>query len=211
MSDIVYLSPSTVALLDSECLSLLSGLSVEIIEEDLRPTTDGGQTYEGKYNNWLPEPKPRIRVISTTGTETLLFAGPDYTIDYANGEILLASTPAVGETIRADYYYSPMTDSVVESLFKLSVAEIGTTIRRTIDPEDVSDDYHAMVCKRLYTHVLENLMLEARNMFSVSVAGRSISKDQIVENLRKSIEANEKQLKSDINAVRLWPRANRFE
>ena len=210
MSDTIYLSPSSVSALTPECKALLSGLSVEILDEDLRPKTAANTVYFGRYRNWLPEPQPRVRLINSTGAETVLLTdGTAYTIDYAAGEITLPS-PAT-DLVRADYFFSPLNDAILEQLLTLSVSEVSALISRPIDPLDIHPAYRAAVCKRLYTNVLKNLLVEARNYFAVSVAGRSISKDHIPSNIDLMIKENETQLQAELNWLRHFNTTKRLE
>lgn len=210
MAGIVYLSPSSTSPLTPECRALLTGLSVEILDEDLRLKAAGGSTYFARYRNWLPEPQPRIRRISPTGAEAFLFAdGTDYTIDYAAGEVTLASPTT--DIVRVDYFFSPLNDTLLERLMAASVSEVSVLIARPIDPLNIHPAYRTVVCKRLYTNVLKNLLVEARSYFAVSVAGRSISKDNIPSNIDLIIKENETQLQAELNWLRHFNTTKRLE
>lgn len=210
MSDTIYLSPSSVSALTPECKALLTGLSVEILDEDLRLKTATSSVYFARYRNWLPEPQPRIRRIAPTGVETVLLTdGTAYTIDYAAGEITLLSSTT--DLVRADYFFSPLNDAILEQLLAMSVSEISVLISRPVDPLDIHPAYRAAVCKRLYTNVLKNLLVEARSYFAVSVAGRSISKDHIAANIDLMIKENETQLQAELNWLRHFNTTKRLE
>ena len=210
MADTIYLSPSLTSVLTPECKALLSGLGVEILDEDLRPKTAAGTVYVARYRNWLPEPQPRIRRIAPTGAETVLLTdGTAYTVDYAAGVITLVSPTT--DLVRADYFFSPLNDALLERLMAASVSEVSVLIARPIDPLDIHPAYRAAVCKRLYTNVLKNLLIEARNYFAVSVAGRSISKDHIPSNIDLMIKENETQLQAELNWLRHFNTTKRLE
>lgn len=210
MAHTVFLSPSSISALTPECKALLSGLSVEILDEDLRLKTAGGAVYFARYRNWLAEPQPRIRRIAPTGAETVLLAdGTAYTVDYAPGEITLA-TPTT-DIVRADYFFTPLNDVLLERLLAISVSEVSVLIGRPIDPLNIHPAYRTAVCKRLYTNVLKNLLIEARNYFAVSVAGRSISKDNIPSNIDLMIKENETQLQAELNWLRHFNTTKRLE
>lgn len=206
----VFLAPSTVSALTAECKALLSNLSVEIVDEDLCPESSGSTTYVGRYDYWLAYPVPKIRKIGTDGVETLLFVGTDYTLDLAAGQIVLGSAPAAGEVIRADYFYAPLNDTILERLLSIAVKEIEVLIHRSIDDTNILRDYKAAVCKRLYTNVLKNLLIEARNFFSFSAGGRSLSKGEIVGHLSSMVRENEDELILEIRQLRDWNKTERF-
>ena len=146
MSDITFLSPSTISLLTPECLALLVGLQIEVVDEDLRQKSVGGTIYFGKYRTWKAEPKPRIRKVNpVTGAETLLYAdGTDYTLDLIAGEVDLTAVTA--DTVRADYFFSPLNDVLIERLMQESVQEVSNLIARIIDPLAIPDQYHPVIC-----------------------------------------------------------------
>ena len=209
MSDITFLSPSTISLLTPECLALLSSLHIEIIDEDLRQKVSGGTTYFARWRNWKSEPKPKIRKIAPTGVETILYDTVDYTTDLAAGEITLGAVTT--DIVRADYFYGPLNDTLIERLMSQSVKEVSVLIARDINPLSIPTDYHAAVCKRLFTNVLKNLMIEARDYFAVSVAGRSISKEQVPAHFDLTIKQNETQLQQELNYLRYFNKTARLE
>jgi len=209
MSDITFLSPATVSALTPECLALLSSLHVEIIDEDLEPEIAGSQTYVARWKNWLATPRPRVRKINTTtGVETLLFTTADYTIDFAAGQITL--TAPTTDIIRIDYFYQPLNNTLLERLLATSVKEVSVLIGRPIDANNIHIDYQAAICKRLYTNILKNLMIETRDFFALGVAGRSVSTDQVPSHFDMIIKQNEAQLLSDLNFLRYYNKTNRF-
>lgn len=212
MSDIIFLSPSNVSLLTAECKALLSNLWVEIIDEDLQQKTSGNDTvFFGRYNNWLAAPQgtPKIRRIDTDGNETVLFSGSDYTIDLAAGEVTLSSGAGT-DIIRADYFYAPLNDTLLERLLAIAVKEVEVLIHRTIDDNNIIRDYKSAVCKRFYSNVLKNLLIESRNFFSVSVGDRTIGREQIVSHLKEIKAQNEEDLMLEVNQLRHFNKSNRF-
>jgi len=211
MSDVIFLSPSTISLLTPECLALLVGLQIEVVDEDLRQKTTGGTTYFGKYRTWKAEPKARVRKVNPiTGVETLLFAdGTDYTLDLIAGEVELSTITT--DTVRADYFFSPLNDVLIERLMQESVQEVSNLIGRVIDPLAIPDQYHPVICKRLYTNVLKTMQIEYHDFFSISIGGVNISKDNVPKNTDAIIKQNEVQVMEEINALRLWNTTSRFE
>jgi hypothetical protein len=209
MADTIYLSPSVVSLLTPECLALLVGLQIEVVDEDLRQESAGGVTYFGKYRTWKAEPKPRIRKVNpTTAAETLLFED-EYAIDLAAGEVTLDAVTT--DIVRADYFFSPLNDTLIERLMEHSVQEISNLLGRVIDPLNIPEQYHVTICKRLYTNVLKALQVEYHDFYSISISGVSISKDNVPKNTDLIIKQNETQVMEEINALRLWNTTQRFE
>lgn len=209
MPDIVFLSPSTVSALTAECKAMLTGLFIEIIEEDLDRKASGSDIYVSKNRTWLADPKSRIRLIDSSAVETLLFEGPDYSLDLASGEVTLVSSTT--DIVRADYFYQPLNDTLLERLLATSIKEVQVLIHRPIDDNNILRDYKAAVCKRLYTNVVKNLALEARNFFSIGVGDRIISTDQIQGHLQGMWQANEIDLMKEITQLRDWNQTKRFE
>ena len=197
------------ALLPECSAGLVSSLHVEIIDEDLDVQEDGGTIYLARNKNLLQEPKVRVRTISpTTGVETLLFETADYTVNHVAGEVTLAaSTPDI---VRVDYFYKPLDDAALSNLLAQCLNEIAVLIHRKIDENSIPADYKPAICKRFYTNVLKNLMMETRDYFAIGIAGRSISKDQVPAHFELTIKTNEAQLQNDINQLRNWNQTNRL-
>lgn len=209
MGHITFLSPATISALTTECKAMLTGLCVEIIEEDLDRKTSGSDIYVSKNRAWLSTPKSRIRLVDSAGIETLLFEGPDYSLDLDAGEVTLVSSTT--DIVRADYFYQPLTDTILERLLAQSIKEVEVLIHRPIDDNNILRDYQAPVCKRLYTNVVKNLVLEARNFFSIGVGDRIINKEQIPGHLQAMWQVNEEDLMKEVTQLRDWNRTKRFE
>jgi len=213
MSSIVYLTPiaglpMNVTQLALHCKTqLLSMLYVRIVSEDLRPSADN-KTFVAKHSDWLENPKPRVIAINSLGVETLKFATTDYTVSFTGGTITFPT--ATTDLIRADYYYFPFTDQQLSNFAWQALREISVLIYRPINPDRIHYDYAVAICKRLYTNVLKALLIEARDYFSVSVAGRSINKTNVVTQLNAIINQNEVQLQAEINMLRTFNKTNRI-
>ena len=211
MPHITFLSPSNVSALTAECRALISNLNIEIIEEDLIQKVSGDDTvFMGRYDNWnsTPQRTPKIRQIDTNGVETILFS-TDYVIDFSAGEITLNSGAGT-DVVRADYFYTPLNDTLLERLLSIAIKEVEVLVHRKIDDNNILRDYQAAVCKRFYTNILKNLMIESRNFFSVSVGDRTINKEQIPGQLEVMKKSNEEDLMIEINQLRYWNQTNRF-
>lgn len=209
---IVFLTPSAalpadVINLSQKCKSsLLSYLFIRIIEEDLCPDQTN-KIFQSKHPNWMQSPVPRISTINTLGVETLRFITTDYSTNYVNGSVSFGS--ATTDIVRANYYYFPFTDAQLSDLTFYSLQEISVLVYRNIDPNSIPQDYRMAVCKRLFTNLLKTLMAEARDYFSVSVGGRSINKNNVINQFTAIIEENEKQLVEEINMLRTFNKTNR--
>jgi len=200
--------PSSITQLAGQCKSnLLTYLYVRVCEEILRPSSDN-ETFTSKHPNWIPSPEPKITSYSTLGVERLLFEGTNYALQLTEGSIEF--TTAVMDTVKASYYYFPFTDLQISNICWCSLHEISVLIYRTIDENNIHQDYRVAICKRLYTNLLKALLLEARDYFSVSVGGRTISKTNIVAQLNVIIEQNESQLWEEINALRHFNKTNKM-
>ena len=211
MPHITFLTPATVSALSAECKALLSNLTVEIIDEDLlQKETGSDDVFFARFDGWQAVPAPKIRTIDTNGVETVLFATSDYTIDLAGGEVTLASGAGT-DKVRADYFYAPLNDTLLERLLALAIKEVEVLIHRPIDDNNILRDYKAPVCKRFYTNVLKNLLIESRNFFAVAISDRTISKEQIPAQLQAMRESNEAELMLEINQLRNWNKTKRFE
>ena len=211
MPHTTFLSPATISTLTTECKTLLTNLTVEIIDENLMQKASGDDTiFVGRYDVWKVTPIPKIRRIDTDGIETVLFSGTDYTLDLNAGEVTLTSGAGTN-VIRADYFYQPLNDAILEQLLGIAVKEISVLIHRPIDDTNILTDYQAPVCKRLYTNVLKNLLIESRNFFTVAVGDRQISKEQITAQLEAMRQSNEAELMLEINQLRNWNQTNRMQ
>ena len=187
---------------------LLSNLAVEIVDEDLDHKDSSSNVYVTRNMLLLVTPKVRVRRIDNTGTEILLFQDTDYTIDHSNGEITLAtSTPDI---IRVDYFYQPLTDSALDQLIIVTIQEIANLIFRKIDPTSVQAEYKSVIQKRFAANVIRNLMIETKDYSSISIAGRSLSKDQVPAHFELLIKQFEESLKQELHYLRYQNTTNRF-
>jgi hypothetical protein len=186
---------------------LLSMLFIRIVGEDLRPNATG-TIFTAKHGDWNANPSPRITAINDLGVETLQFEGTDYTVSLTGGTVTFPV--ATTDIIQADYNCFPFTAEQLSRFAWMALREISVLIYRPISSEQIPHDYAVAICKRLYTNVLKALMIEARDYFSVSVAGRSINKTNIVGQLNAIIEQNEVQLQAEINVLRTFNKTNRI-
>ena len=212
MSHITFLSPANVTTLTAECRALISNLTIEIIDENLIQKTSGSDTlFMGRYDNWnsTPQGTPKIRKIDTDGVETILFSD-EYAIDFAAGEVTLLAGSGT-DVVRADYFYSPLNDTLLEELLSIAIKEIEQLVHRKIDDSSINRAYVAVICKRFYTNILKNLLIESRNFFSVAVGDRQIGKEQIPTTLLAIKESNEAEVIMEINQLRNWNLTDRFE
>ncbi len=189
---------------------LLSSLAVEIIDEDLSLKVTGGTVYLFRNQNLLEIPKVRIRSIDpTTGIETPLYEAIDYTINHVAGELTL--TVATANTIRVEYFYKPLTDKTIDTLLEQSITEISVEIHRPINHQSIPSEYQPAICRRLTTNVLKTLQVETRDFFAISIAGRSISKDQVPTHFDLLMKDNETTLRYMITQLRHFNNTARLE
>lgn len=213
MSDVIFLDLSIVSAKSITQLALackavvLADLAIFICDEDLCPDSTN-TVFTSRHKNWLTGPAPKIFTIDDTGIETLIFTPADYTISIVNGSVQL--TASTTDTVRANYSFFPFTDPQLVELAKEALREISVIIYRPINPDNIEKDYRPAICKRLYTNTLKALLLEAKDFFSVSIAGRSISKTTIVSQINAVIDQNETQLLTELQSLIHHNRTNRF-
>jgi len=201
--------PTTLASLLTGVKRRLSNIQVSIRDEDLSNTTALPATvFQSRHKNWRSFPVPQVRKIDSLGVETTLFSA-DYVIDATNGKVTL--TVATSDVVRVTYDFDPFTDAELTEELEPARKEIATGVYRTIDPTDVADPYVEAITKRVYTNVLKRLVIEAKDYFSVSIAGRSMDKNTIVDHFTKIIETNEEQLASQMNSLRYYNTSSRLE
>lgn len=212
MAQTIYLTPVSgvpmnVTQLAMHCKTqLLSMLFVRIVGEELRPDVTN-KIFIAKYNDWNSNPKPRVSTVNSLGIETLKFETADYTVSLTGGTVTFPA--ATTDIVRVDYNYFPFTDQQLARFSMQALREISVLIYRPIDVNCIHFDYAAAICKRIYTLVMKALMVEARDYFSVSVAGRSINKTNIVGQLDTIVTQNEVQLQAEINVLRTFNKTNR--
>lgn len=176
----------------------------------MQKSSGDDKLFFGRFPEWQSAPVAKIRRIDTNGVETVLFNVDDYTLNLAAGEVTLVS--GVGtDVIRADYFYAPINDTLLERLLSIAIKEVSVLIHRPIDELNVLPDYESVVCKRLYTNILKNLLIESRNFFSVAVGDRQIGKEQIPSQLEAMRQSNEAELLLEVNQLRNWNKTKRFE
>lgn len=216
MGDIIFLNPSIVIPGDITTLTqlckdtLLSKLFCQVVDEELCPIDNTDTIFDAKNINWFAAPTPKIKKINTDGSVTLLFSSADYTVDLVGGRITLTSALTEGQTLTASYTFFPFTDTQLNQILEGTVIEISVLTYRPIDTANILQDYRPVICKRFYTNILKTLIIEARDFFSVTVAGRTINKTVIVPQINTIIDQNERQVLSDINILRHFNKTNRI-
>lgn len=216
MSDVIFLDPSVsipnditeITLLCKDVL--LTKLFCTVVDEELVPFDTSNSVFDAKHGSWLAAPKPKVEKIDNTGTTILLFETTDYSIDFIGGRVTLTTPLVSGETLIVSYTFFPFTDPQLVEIAKHSTSEISVLVYRPINQDDIHEDYRPPICKRFYTNVLKSLILEARDFFSISVAGRTINKSSIVNQINTIIKQNEEQLLSDLQMLRHFNKTNRI-
>ena len=220
MSDIVFLDPSQAIPADVTTLMqlckdvLLTKLSCRVVDEQLCPIDNTNEVFDSKNVNWILPATPKIFKGDNSGgggcgAGSLLFSPADYTVDLLGGRVTLVTPLATDETLTASYNFFPFTDPQLAEIVKSTIVEISTLIYRPITFLNIPMDYRPVICQRLYTNVLKSLILEAREYFSVTVAGRTINKSNIVAQINAIITQNEIQVISTISILRHYNKTNR--
>jgi len=213
MSDVIFLDPASaipqdVVTLTQVCkANLLQNLNCRIVDETLCPDKDN-KIFSSQHKNWIGSPQPKIKKVNSNGIETALFESTDFTLSLNDGTVTFST--AVTDTVIASFTFFPFTDAQLTDLVKQSIVEVRVAIWRPIDPDKIAEDYIHTICKRLYTNVLKSLLLEAKDFFSVAVAGRQINKTNIVPQINTIIDQNEKQVQTEFYALRNFNRTRRI-
>jgi hypothetical protein len=213
MPAIIFLTPSESIPNDVEDLAQTCKvnfsfyLQINIAEEDLLPNA-ANKIFTSKHHDWQQYPVPRITTINDLGIETLRYITTDYTINYTGGQVTFVT--ATTDTVRANYTFFPFTDDQLLQLTHLSILELSALIYRPINEHEIEADYRPLVCKKLYTKLLRSLLLEAKDFFSVSVGGRSISKANVTSQILQIIQSNEEEVLAYIDVLRNYNKTNRI-
>ena len=221
MSDVIFLNPAAaipgdVTTLTQLCKDvLLTKLSCRVIEELLCPIDTTDKIFDSVNPNWVLPSTPKVfkngsGTSGGCGTGTLLFTPADYSIDFPNGRVTLVAALVTGETLTASYNFFPFTDAQLVQIVQSTVTEISTLIYRPIPQDAIPEDYRPVICNRFYTNILKTLILEARDFFSVTVAGRTINKTSIVPQINTIIDQNERQVLPALVILRHYNKTNRI-
>ena len=220
MSDVIFLNPATaipgdVTTLTQLCKDvLLTKLSCRVVDEQLCPIDNTDTVFDSLHTNWVLPATPKVfkngsGTGGACGTGTLLFTPADYSIDLLAGRVTLVNALVAGETLTANYNFFPFTDPQLVEIVKSTIVEISGLIWRPIPQNAIPSDYRPVICERFYTNVLKSLILEARDFFSVTVAGRTINKSGIVAQISAIIDQNETQVLPALNVFRHYNKTNR--
>lgn len=205
-----FISTDSSILLPKCSQSFLSHLCASVIDLDLSPSEAGGTVYITGFTNLLQDPAVRVRTVDpSTGVETLLFIGTDYTVNHVAGEITLVV--ATTDIVRVDFSYKPLSDTELDVLFDLSISEVGVLIRRPIDVDNIPVEYETAICLQFTMNVLKTLMIETRDFFSISVAGKSVSKTDIPKTFDLLIKTYHEQFMLLVRQLRQWNTSARLE
>ncbi|MFA6971830.1 MAG: hypothetical protein WC208_10565 [Gallionella sp.] len=185
--------------------SRIQSLNVNIVDEDLTPQDTSYLRYNSLNTLWQTTPQERIRAI-VAGVETYLFPA-QYTVSAANGYVILSVARAATDIVRADYTFFPFSDAELTSIIASARSQIGNLIFRPItEPYNIT--YQEAIIKKCYTICIRKLQFPTIKYFSLSVDGRTISKENQVTQCNVLIEGNEKELLQDINVLRYYNKDN---
>lgn len=185
----------------------LSKLTFDIVDEDLTAIDTNYRTYKSVNLNWVASPPERIRWIDSNAIENSVLPS-EYSVDVTNGRITFTTARNNSDVVRADYSFFPFTDAQLLSITQAARKQVQVLIWREIDWNIIHANYQEAVLKKCYTIALRELQFPTIKYFSISIAGRSISKENQVTMIGTLIDSNEKELLSDINALRYFDKTN---
>jgi len=185
----------------------LGKLTYDIIDEDLTPNDTSYLRYNSVNTVWVTSPPERIRTIDVNAVETVL-PTTAYTINAAGGYITFSSARNDTDTIRADYSFFPFTDAQLLSIVQSATKQIKVLIFRPIDSTNIAEAYQEAILKKCYTIALREMQFPTIKYFSISIGGRSMSKEAQVTMIETLLASNEKELLQDINTLRYFDKTN---
>ena len=185
----------------------LGKLTFEILDEDLVANDTVYKRYNSVNTNWVASPPERVRWIDSNGVENLA-AIADYTVNLAGGYITFTTAKDNTDVVRVDYSFFPFSDAQLLSIVQSARKQLQVLLFRPVDATVIPEAYQEVVLKRCYTIALREMQFPTIKYFSISVGGRSISKENQLVMINSMIESNEKELLQEINAVRYFDRTN---
>lgn len=181
----------------------LGKLTYDIVNEDLTPATIAYLRYDSLHGNWLTSPAPVVNVIDTNGVKKFIFP-TDYTVDYTYGHIDFNAAKNNTDVVRVNYSFFPFTDAQLLDIIQAARKQIQNLIFRTVDATDIPVNYQELVIKKAYSIAMREMQFPTIKYFSISVGGRSISKEAQVTMIDTLIKGNEEELLKDINTIRYF-------
>jgi hypothetical protein len=185
----------------------LAKLTYEILDEDLTAYNTSYLRYNSVNTDWVASPPERIRWIDSNGIENVVLQA-DYTVNTSGGYITFNSAKGEADTIRADYSFFPFTDAQLLSIVVSARKQIQVLLFRPVSAADINENYQEVLLKRCYSIALREMQFPTTKYFSISVGGRSISKENQLTMINTMIESNEKDLMADVNSIRYFDRTN---
>jgi len=185
----------------------LSKLIYDIVDEDFTAYDTNYKRYNSVNINWVSSPPERIRVIDTDGHEEVI-AQADYTVNLAGGYITFSTAKDNTDIIRGDYSFFPFTDAQLLVIVQGARKQMQVSLFRTVNASDIPENYQEAILKRCYTIALREMQFPTTKYFTISVGGRSISKENQLVMINAMIESNEKDLLQDVNVIRYFDKTN---
>ena len=185
----------------------LGKLTFEILDEDLVANDSVYKRYNSVNTNWVASPPERVRWIDSNGVENLAVIA-DYTVNLAGGYITFTTAKDNTDVVRVDYSFFPFSDAQLLSIVQSARKQLQVLLFRPVDATVIPEAYQEVVLKRCYTIALREMQFPTIKYFSISVGGRSISKENQLVMINSMIESNEKELLQEVNAVRYFDRTN---
>jgi len=185
----------------------LSKLTFDIIDEDLTPNDNQYKRYNSVNTNWVVSPPQRVRFIDSNGVENAQTT-TDYTVTLADGYVTFGTAKNDTDVIRADYSFFPFTDAQLLSIVQSARKQLQVLTFRPITSSSIAEGYQEAILKKCYTIALREMQFPTIKYFSISIGGRSMSKEAQVTMIETLIKGNEDDLLKDINAIRYFDRTN---
>ena len=183
-----------------------SKFSFQIVDEDLVANSATYLRYNSPNKIWLTFPTPNVRGI-IDAVETPIPASA-YTVYATDGYIVFSVARGATETIRVDYSYFPFTDEELLDFVQSAEKQLQMLTFHSIDTTNIHPDVQEAIIKKCYTLAIRKMQFPTVKYFSISVGGRTISKENQVAQCNQLIDDNEKELLMDINALRYFNKTN---
>lgn len=185
-----------------------SKFTCSIVNDQLTPHDIVYKRWDSSNKNWLAEPTPKIRV-TIAGVETLIFP-TEYTISSADGYVTFTAARASTDVIVADYSKVPFTDVEMTSMLVSAVKQFRVLSLHNVDETDIPVNYVEAIVKRAIVIALREIQYPTTKYFAISIAGRAMDKSGQVNQIESLISSAEKDLMTDINAIRYFDKTEIF-
>jgi hypothetical protein len=120
------------------------------------------KTIRFAYQNWRGDISIQVRKRTTSIIPVVgLVLGVDYTVDLANGIVVLTTPMNPGDEVRASYYFKYFADTDFKSFLKFALYEANAKNPTTaFFLESVPLEWNAVLILGAYVHCLQRLLLD---------------------------------------------------